>query len=84
MLSIIINNIIASIRKMFSEKGKGITAPIGYQNVKKREKYKVVVLEVLYIISIYINKIDQQYIKDFNRVKDKQEGLYTKYSKTTL
>ena len=83
-LSIIIDNITTSIRKMFSNKGKGLVVPIGCQNVKKREKYKVAALEVLYMISIYINKTDKQYIKDFNRVKNKQEGLCAKYSKTTL
>ena len=56
---------------MFLEKKKELVVLISYQNIKKREKYKIIVLEVLYIINIYINKTDKQYIKDFNRVKNK-------------
>ncbi len=70
-LNIIIDNIIVKIRKIFLRKEKELVVLIGYQNIKKRGKYKIIVLEVLYIISIYINEIDEQYIKDFNRVKNK-------------
>ncbi len=56
---------------MFLGKKKELVVLTSYQNIKKREKYKIVVLEVLYMISIYINEINKQYIKDFNRVKNK-------------
>ena len=69
---------------MFLGKEKELLAPTGCQNIKKREKYKAAALEVLYMITICINKTNKQYTKDFEDVKSKQEGLYAKYSKKTL
>ncbi len=69
---------------MFLGKEKEPVVLIGYQNIKKREKYEAAILEVLYIITIYINKTNKQYIEDFKDIKSKQEGLYAKYSKKTL
>ena len=69
---------------MFLGKEKEPLALTGCQNIKKREKYKAAVLEVLYMITICINKTNKQVIKDFGDIKSKQEGLYTKYYKKTL
>ena len=63
---------------MFSNKRKRPVETIEirkYQNIKKRVKYKVVLLKVLYQITIYINNIDKEFIKDYTRVKDKQDNL---------
>ena len=69
---------------MFLGKEKELVVLTGCQNIKKREKYKVAVLKVLYMITICINKTNKQVIKDFRDIKSKQEGLYAKYSKKTL
>jgi hypothetical protein len=65
-----INELTTSIRKMYTRKGKEKDIA-GYWNIKKREKYEATEAEVLYIISIYINKTDKQFIKDFKGAKDK-------------
>ncbi len=63
---------------MFSDKGKAPVEPTGtggYQNIKKRAKYKAALLKVLYQITIYINNIDKEFIKDYIKAKDKQDNL---------
>jgi hypothetical protein len=75
-----INELTTGIRKMYTGKGKEKDVA-GCWNIKKREKYEAAEAEVLYMISIYINETDKQFIKDFKGAKDKWNGLWAKYSK---
>ena len=50
-------------------------------NLEKRAKYQIAIAKVEYMISIYVDSLDNNFLSAFITVKEKQDKLYTKYSK---
>jgi hypothetical protein len=49
-------------------------------NIEKKAKYKAALVEVLYLIMIYISLLDTTFIESKTITKSKWDALYTKYS----